>query len=167
MILINEWQKCADCVVTGQIEQFFKIETTHTFLPPTWAIEMYAVQQGVYPPAFTVSIPVLYSCLSSPSQVTCPASWGHIAVQHDGGDTLSIQSAVGHMQGEDVGVIVVKDALSQHQIHAVTSCSGGGGVQDQSLVLQRHGAPALKDRQRDHILVGKTGLRNSSTCFCG
>lgn len=135
-----------------------------TFLCPTRAIEMYAVHQRVYPPAFTVSVPVLYPCLSPTSQVTRPASWGHIAGQHNGGDTLPIQSAVGDIQGESVGAVVVKDTLSQHQIHAVTSCSGGGGVQDQSLVLQRHGTPALNDRQRGHVTVGTTALRKSQAC---
>lgn len=73
---------------------------------------MHTVQQRVDPPAFALSIPIPYSHLSSPSQVTRAASWGHVTVQHDGCDTLSIKLAVGHMQGEDVGVIVVQDTLS-------------------------------------------------------
>lgn len=114
---------------------------------------MYPVHQCAYPPASTVSVPVVHSRFPSPSQVTLPASRGHIVVQRDGGGALAIQAAVGHVQSEDVGVFMAQHALPQHQIHAITSCGGGRGVQDQSLVLQRHGTPALTDRERKREIL--------------
>lgn len=77
--------------------------------------------------------------------MTLPTGRGRIVVQRDGGDALAIQTAVGHVQGEDVGVYVAQDTLPQHQVHAVASSGGGGGVQHQSLILQCHGTPALRD----------------------
>lgn len=113
---------------------------------------MHPVQQCAYPPTSTVTVPVLHSRLSTGCQVTLPASWGRIVVQSDGGGALAVQTDVCNMQGEVVGVFVAQDALPQHQIHTVTSCGGGRGVQDQSLVLQRHGSPALREREREKRL---------------
>lgn len=123
-------------------------ERGQAVLLATWTVEMHPVQQRAYPPAFTVSIPVLHSRFPSPCQVTLPTNRGHIVVQSDGGGALAVQTAVGHMQGKDVGVSMAQDALPQHQVHAVTSCGGGGQVQDQSLILQRHGTPALTGGER-------------------
>lgn len=81
-------------------------------------------------------------------------------MQCDGGSAFAIQTAVSHVQGEDVRVSVAKDTLTQHQIHAVTSCGGGGGVQYQSLILQRHGTPALRDVERTIFYQQQTTLGN-------
>ncbi|TNN69448.1 hypothetical protein EYF80_020282 [Liparis tanakae] len=76
--------------------------------------------------------------------VTLPARRGHVVVQSDGGGAVAVQTAVGHVQREVVGVPVAEDALPQHQVHAVAPRGGGGGVQDQhglglaGHALQRH-----------------------------
>lgn len=74
-------------------------------------------------------------------------------MERDGGDALAIQTVVGHVQGEDVRVSEPQDTLPQHQVHAVTSCGGGGGVQDQSLVLQCHGTPALTGKETRGYII--------------
>lgn len=67
-------------------------------------------------------------------------------VESDGGGPLAVQAVIGHMESEDVGFAEVQHAPPQHQVHAIASRRGGGGVQDQGVVLKRHGAPALRDR---------------------
>lgn len=109
----------------------------------TWAVEVNLVQQSLYPPA--VSTLGHRAHLARPRQVTLATFGGRVVVQSDRGSAFTIQTAVRHVQGEDVGFIFTQDALSQHQIHAVTSCGGGGGIQDQGLVVQRHGTPPLRD----------------------
>lgn len=65
-------------------------------------------------------------------------------VESDGGGSLAVQTVVGHVKGEDVGLSEVEHALPQNQVHAVAN-RGGGGVEDQGVVLERRGAPALRD----------------------
>lgn len=116
---------------------------------------MHSVQQRAYPPHLAVSVPELGSGLPAGRQVTLAARRGHVVVQGDGGGALAVQAAVCDVQGEVVGVAVAQDALPQHQVHAVASCGGGRGVQDQSLVLQRHGTPPLAPRQKDERFLTK------------
>lgn len=114
------------------------------------------IQQRPDPPA--VSVPVEYSRLPCSCQVTLPAFWGHVVVQYDRRSSLTIQTAVSHMQREDIGVFVPQDSLSQHQVRAVTPSGGGGRVQDQSLVVQRHGAPVLNATEGEQTLAAQRNV---------
>lgn len=90
---------------------------------------------------------MLLAGFPSPPQVTLSPIWGHIVVKSDGGSSLAVQTVIGHMKREIVGLPEVQHALPQNQVHAVASCGGGGGVQDQSVVLKRHGTPALRESE--------------------
>lgn len=59
------------------------------------------------------------------------------------------------MQREYIRVFVPQDALSQHQVHAVIPRSGGGGVQDKTLVVQRHGTPTLNATEMKEMLEAR------------
>lgn len=89
---------------------------------------------------------MLLASFPSPPQATLSAIWGHVVVKSDGGSSLAVQTVICHMKSEDVGFPEVQHAPPQHQVHAVASRRGGGGVEDQGVVLKRHGTPALGDR---------------------
>lgn len=106
---------------------------------------MDAVNQRLYPPHLAVPLAGVQAGLATAAQETLAPRRRLVVLQGDGGGALTIQAVVGHVQREDVGVVVVQRSPPQHKVHAIAAGGGGGRVQDQCVVLEGHGTPALQD----------------------